>query len=129
MRRFAAFLALVALAFIAGACSGDGEPSGATEPSAATQNDGAAQAAIDVEITADGFNPASAEVTVGQGINFNNSDSKPHTIIVPAGDEHVVEAGETFNFNEEGCCAATFTDKETGAEFEVTVVDDSFDDS
>jgi plastocyanin len=117
MRRFAAFLTLVALAFIAAACSGDGEPPGAT------QNDGAAQAAIEVEITADGFNPASAEVTVGQEINFNNNDSKPHTIIVPAGHEQVVEAGETFNFKDEGCCAATFTDKETGAEFEVTVGD------
>jgi plastocyanin len=125
MRRFAAFLMLVALAFIAAACSGDGEPTAKTDPGnpSATQNDGAAQAAIEVEITADGFNPASAEVTVGQGINFNNNDSKPHTIIVPAGDEHVVEAGETFNFNDEGCCAATFTDKETGAEFKVTVDD------
>jgi plastocyanin len=109
MRRFAAFLTLVALAFIAAACGGDGEPP--------------AQAAIEVEITADGFNPASAEVTVGQEINFNNNDSKPHKIMVPAGHEQVVEAGETFNFKAEGCCAATFTDKETGDEFEVTVGD------
>ena len=107
-RRFAAFLTLVALVFIAAACSGDGEPSAVTE----------------VEITADGFDPASAEVTVGQEINFNNNDAKPHTIIVPAGDERVVEAGATFNFKVAGCCAATFTDKETGAEFAVTVGDD-----
>jgi hypothetical protein len=66
-------------------------------------------------------------VTVGQEINFNNKNSKPHTIIVPAGHEQVVEAGETFNFNNKGCCAATFTDKETGAEFEVTVVDSYFE--
>ncbi len=89
----------------------------------ATQNDGAAQAAIEIEITADGFNLAWAEVTVGQEINFNNNDSKPHTITGTEGTEQVVKAGETFNFKIDGCCGATFTDKETGGEFEVTVGD------
>jgi plastocyanin len=123
MRRFVVFLALVALAFVATACGDDGQPSESTVPAtpSATQNDGAAQSTIEVEITADGFNPPSAKVTPRPEINFNNNDSKPHTIVVPAGHEQVVKAGETFTYKEEGCCAATFTDKETGAEFEITV--------
>jgi plastocyanin len=137
MRRFATFLTLLALVFTA-ACEGDGEPSakidtGNVGATGATQNDaGVAQtsvsaAPIEVEITADGFDPASAETIVGQELNFNNNDSKRHTIIVPAGDEHAVKAGETFTYKIEGCCGATFTDKETGAKFGITVFD-VFDD-
>jgi plastocyanin len=109
MLRFA--VVLVALAFVAVACGGD---------------DGS-QRAIDVEITADGFDPVSAETTVGRPIEFTNNDSTPHTIVVPDGQEQLVESSETFTYSGEGCCAATFTDKETGAEFEITVAD-PFDD-
>jgi plastocyanin len=80
-----------------------------------------AQAPIEIEITANGFNPPSAEVTVGQGINFNNNDSKPHTIRAPDGHEQVVKAAETFKYRVKGCCAARFTDEKTGAKFKITV--------
>jgi plastocyanin len=102
---------LVALAFVAVACGGDDGPPGV----------------VDVEITAEGFDPASAETTVGQPIEFTNDDSAPHTIVIPDGQEQLVEAGETFTYTGEGCCAATFTDRETGAEFEIAVAD-PFDD-
>jgi plastocyanin len=130
MRRFVA-LTLIALAFVATACADDDQPSGSTPANpGASQNGETAQASggaaatqgpIEVGVTANGFDPVSAKVTVGQDINFNNTDSKPHTIEVPSGREQVVAAGETFTYKVEGCCGATFTDKETGAEFEITV--------
>ncbi len=131
MRRFATFLTLTTLTFTAAACGGD-EPPATTDPGAsgATQSDGGAaqvggaapaRRPIEVEITADGFNQDSAKVTLGQGIDFNNNDSKPHTITPPDGHEQVVETGETFKYRYEGCCAATFTDEETGGKFKMTV--------
>ena len=123
MRRFAAFLTLVALTFIVAACGADDESPAEIDSGTpgVTQSDGGAQSRVEVEITADGFNPASAKVTTVGRIIFSNTDSKAHTIVVPAGHEQAVEAGETFNFKNEGCCAATFTDRETGAEFKITV--------
>jgi plastocyanin len=110
---------LALLVLVLAACSGDREPTAKTDPG----NSSTTQAAMLVEITADGFKPASAEVSMGHGLNFKNTDSKPHTIIGPAGNEHVVGAGETFSPEGGHCCAATFTDKKTGAEFLITVAD------
>ncbi len=125
MRRFAALLTLLALAFIPVACGGDDEPAAKTDPSNTTTQDEPAKRPIEVVITADGFNPAAAEVLapIGDpGIRFNNNDSKPHTIKFPDGQEQLVKAGATFHYfrEDEGCCAATFTDKGTGAKFQIT---------
>jgi plastocyanin len=127
MRPSVTLLTLIALVIIAAACGGDDKPPAELDPNktAAATDDGGAPRVVEVAITADGFNPASAKVTPVGRIIFNNNDSKPHTIVVPAGEEHVVKGGETFNFKNEGCCAATFSDKETRAKFKITVPEEA----
>lgn len=131
IRRFAA-LTLIALAFVATACSDDDQPPGSTDPAnpGASQNDETAQTGggaaatqrpISVDVTANGFRPPPTQVTQGQEINFRNTDSEPHTIVGPAGRQEVVEGGETFTYKVHGCCGATFTYKETGAKFKITI--------
>jgi plastocyanin len=123
VRRLAILLLGLLLGLVAG-CSEEEESQAereSTTTAAPAAGKGDAQREVEVDITAGGLEPASAKVTTVGRIIFENNDSEAHTIVAPAGDEFVVESGETFNFKNEGCCAATFTDKDTGTEFEITV--------
>jgi plastocyanin len=106
-RTLTLLLACFALAAFAGGCGGDDEPSTPPAPAqtdtATTETETTAPSAggEEVKIKDFAYDPADAQVKVGQKIKWTNEDTAPHDVDSQSGPRiksEVMQKGGTFEF-------------------------------